>query len=138
MTVEQLAEGMLSLQRKGAHNLNLVTATHQMAAAVEALLLAIPEGFRLPLVHNGSGYERVEVLELLDGIVDIYLPDIKYADPEVARRCSGRSDYVLYNRRALLEMWRQVGAAEGGCSRNCLPGNARAPSRAARRPRRDG
>ena len=109
MGVEELAEGMLTLQRKGAHNLNLVTATHQMAAVVQALLLAIPRGFRLPLVHNGSGYERVEVLELLDGIVDIYLPDIKYADPKVAQRCSGRSDYVAYNRRALLEMWRQVG-----------------------------
>jgi putative pyruvate formate lyase activating enzyme len=112
MGVEELAEGMLTLQRKGAHNLNLVTATHQMAAVVQALVLAIPRGFRLPLVHNGSGYERVEVLELLEGIVDIYLPDIKYADPKTAQRCSGRSDYVAYNRRALLEMWRQVGPLE--------------------------
>jgi putative pyruvate formate lyase activating enzyme len=86
-----------------------VTATHQMPAVVQALLLAIPRGFRLPLVHNSSGYERVEVLELLGGIVDIYLSDIKYADSKIAQRCSGRSDYVVHNRRALLEMWRQVG-----------------------------
>jgi len=109
LTVAQLAEEMLALQRKGAHNLNLVTPTHQMAAVLQALLLAVPEGFRLPIVHNGSGYERLEVLQLLEGIVDVYLPDVKYADPEPARRCSGRSDYVAHNRRALLEMWRQVG-----------------------------
>ncbi len=64
LSVEELAEGMLDLQRKGAHNLNLVTATHQMAAVVEALLRAIPRGFRLPLVHNTSGYERVEILRV--------------------------------------------------------------------------
>jgi putative pyruvate formate lyase activating enzyme len=63
----------------------------------------------VPLVHNTSGYERIEVLRLLDGIVDIYLPDIKYADPEVAGRCSRRTDYVAFNRAALVEMWRQVG-----------------------------
>lgn len=100
---------MLSLQKKGAHNINLVTATHQMAAVVEALLWAIPRGLRVPLVHNTSGYERIEVLRLLEGIVDIYLPDIKYADPEVAGRCSRRTDYVAFNRTALVEMWRQVG-----------------------------
>ena len=109
LSVEELARGMLSLQKKGAHNINLVTATHQMAAVVEALLWAIPRGLRVPLVHNTSGYERIEVLRLLDGIVDIYLPDIKYADPEVAGRCSRRTDYVAFNRTALVEMWRQVG-----------------------------
>ncbi len=115
---------MLSLQRKGAHNINLVTATHQMAVVVAALLLAIPQGLRLPLVHNTSGYERTEILQLLEGIVDIYLPDIKYADPAVAERCSRRSDYVAFNRRALLEMWRQVGPlkvdAEGIAYRGML------------------
>ncbi len=112
MTVEELAKAMLGLQRKGAHNINLVTATHQMPAVVEALLLAIPQGFTLPLVHNTSGYERSEVLKLIDGIVDVYLPDIKYADPATARRYSGSADYVEFNRRALLEMWRQVGPLE--------------------------
>jgi putative pyruvate formate lyase activating enzyme len=109
MSVEELAKKMLTLQRKGAHNINLVTGTHQMAAVVKALLLAVRQGFSLPVVHNTSGYERVEILRLLEGIVDIYLPDIKYADSEVAQRCSSRADYVECNRLALLEMWRQVG-----------------------------
>jgi putative pyruvate formate lyase activating enzyme len=109
VSAEELAQEMLNLQRQGAHNINLVTATHQMAAVVEALLLAIPQGLRLPLIYNTSGYERVEILQIFEGIVDIYLPDIKYADPGAARRCSGRSDYVAFNRPALLEMWRQVG-----------------------------
>lgn len=109
MEVKDLAEGMADLQRRGAHNLNLVTSTHQMAAVVEALVLAASRGFRLPVVYNTSGYEHLETLRLLDGIVDIYLPDIKYADPEAARKYSGRADYVIHNRAALVEMWRQVG-----------------------------
>jgi len=114
MSAEKLAQEMLALQWKGAHNINLVTASHQMAAVVEALCLAITCGFRLPLVYNTSGYDRVEILRLLEGIVDIYLPDIKYADPEVAQRCSNRADYVECNRLALLEMWRQVGPLKVG------------------------
>jgi putative pyruvate formate lyase activating enzyme len=109
LAIEDLGQKMLALQKKGAHNINLVTGTHQMPAVVAALLAIIPAGFRLPLVHNTSGYERVEVLRLLEGIVDIYIPDIKYADPAAAERCSRRSDYVAFNRPALLEMWRQVG-----------------------------
>lgn len=109
MGIEELAAGMLSLQKKGAHNINLVTPTHQMAAVARALLVAIPRGLRLPIVYNSSGYESVEILRLLEGIVDIFLPDIKYSDAEAALFCSGRSDYVDHNRPALLEMWRQVG-----------------------------
>ncbi len=109
LSVEELGRKMLELQGKGAHNLNLVTATQQMPYVVEALLHAVPRGLSLPLVHNTGGYERVEVLRLLDGIVDIYLPDIKYDDPRAAAFCSGRKDYVGVNRHALLEMWRQVG-----------------------------
>lgn len=109
MEVEELAQGMLDLQRKGVHNINLVTATHQMHGVVAALVLAVEKGFRLPLVYNGSGYEDLETLRILDGIVDIYLPDMKYSDGALARRFSGRSDYVVHNRRALLEMWHQVG-----------------------------
>lgn len=109
LTTEELAEEMLALQRKGAHNINLVTATHQMPAVVEALLIAVPKGLSIPLIHNGSGYERIEILRLFDGIVDIYLPDIKYAESDVAQRLSGRADYVRHNRAALVEMWRQRG-----------------------------
>jgi len=109
LTVEELAEGMLRLQRKGAHNINLVTATHQMPAFLKALELAVPLGLRLPIVYNTSGYERVETLRLLEDLVDVYLPDIKYDAPLIAERLSGRADYVESNRAALREMWRQTG-----------------------------
>jgi putative pyruvate formate lyase activating enzyme len=110
MSVEDLASGMLRLQKRGAHNINLVSSTHQMAAVVKALLLAVPGGLRIPLVYNTSGYEALDTLKLLDGIIDIYLPDIKYSDSRIAQRYSGAADYVEINRQALLEMWRQTGA----------------------------
>lgn len=109
ISAEDLAKGMLGLQRRGAHNLNLVTAAHQMAAVVQALYIACGAGLHLPIVYNSSGYESLTLLELLDGIVDIYLPDIKYATAAAAEFCSLREDYVQYNRPALCEMWRQVG-----------------------------
>ena len=108
-SVEQLASGMLELQKKGAHNINLVTSTHQMAAVVRALLSAVRRGLRIPLVYNSSGYESVDTLRLLDGIIDVYLPDIKYSNPQTAQKYSGAADYVSCNRPALVEMWRQVG-----------------------------
>ncbi len=109
ISTEELAEGMLRLQRRGAHNINLVTATHQVAAVVRALTIAVPRGLCIPLVYNSSGYESLRTLEVLDGIIDIYLPDIKYSDPKTAQRYSGAVDYVEQNRAALLEMWRQAG-----------------------------
>ncbi len=109
MSVEELASGMLELQNKGAHNINLVTPTHQVAAIVHALLRAAHRGLRIPIVYNSSGYESVETLRLLDGIIDIYLPDIKYSDPAIAEKYSGAADYVNCNREALVEMWRQAG-----------------------------
>jgi len=109
LSIDELALGMVKLQKRGAHNINLVTPTHQSAVFVQALLKAVPMGLRLPIVYNTSGYEKVEILRLLDGIVDIYLPDIKYADGGSARFCSRCGDYVERNRAALLEMWRQVG-----------------------------
>jgi putative pyruvate formate lyase activating enzyme len=101
---------MIELQRKGAHNVNLVTATHFVPAMLAALPHAIRRGFRLPLVYNSSGYERVETLALLDGIVDVWLPDAKYADDAIAQRLSGFRDYVTYNRSTLKEIHRQVGS----------------------------
>ena len=109
MSVDDLASGMLDLQNKGAHNINLVTSTHQMPAVVRALLSAARRGLRIPLVYNSSGYESIETLRLLDGIIDVYLPDIKYADSGVALKYSGAADYVGCNREALVEMWRQTG-----------------------------
>lgn len=112
VSVHDLAEGMLRLQQRGAHNINLVTATHQLPAVVGALCLAVPRGLHVPIVYNTSGYERVKILRLLEGVVDIYLPDIKYDDAAAAQFCSGRDDYVHYSRSALVEMWRQVGALQ--------------------------
>jgi len=109
MSIEDLADAMLNLQKKGAHNINLVTSTHQMASFVHALAIAAGRGLEIPIVYNSSGYESVETLRMLEGIVDIYLPDVKYSDPQTAEKLSGAGDYVEHNRRALLEMWRQVG-----------------------------
>lgn len=108
---ERLAQMMLTLQRWGCHNINLVTPTHYVPQILAALEIAAARGLRIPLVYNTSGYDRVETLRLLDGVVDIYLPDAKYADDATARRLSGFVDYVSHNRAALLEMARQVGAA---------------------------
>ena len=110
VSVERLAAMMLELQHKGAHNINFVTPTHFMPQILSALPIAIEGGLRLPLVYNTSGYERVEALRLLEGVVDIWLPDSKYADNRTARRLSGFKDYVGNNRAALREICRQVGA----------------------------
>jgi putative pyruvate formate lyase activating enzyme len=109
VSVEQLAAMMLELQRKGAHNINLVTPTHFLPAILAALPTAIRGGLRLPLVYNTSGYERVEALQLLEDVVEIWLPDAKYADDAIAQRLSGFRDYVQHNRAALREIYRQVG-----------------------------
>jgi len=109
VTVQRLAEMMLELQERGCHNINWVTPTHYVPQAIAALGIAIEHGFRLPMVYNTSGYDAVETLRLLDGIVDIYLPDAKYADDDTAQRLSGFRGYVAANRAALREMYRQVG-----------------------------
>jgi putative pyruvate formate lyase activating enzyme len=108
--IERLAEMMLELQRKGAHNINFVTPTHFMPHILAALPHAIEGGLHLPLVYNTSGYERVEMLQLLEGVVDLWLPDAKYSDSAVAARRSGFRDYVKHNRAGLREIYRQVGA----------------------------
>lgn len=100
---------MLDLQQRGAVNINLVTGSHYLPQILEALPIAIEGGLRLPLVHNCSGYESWESLQLLDGIVDIYLPDAKYGEVGLAVLYSKAPDYVEVNRAALKEMYRQVG-----------------------------
>ncbi|HEC23616.1 MAG TPA: radical SAM protein [Chloroflexi bacterium] len=109
LSARQIARLMLDLQRKGAANINLVTPAHVAPQILAALLIAVEEGLRLPLVWNSGGYDSPETLALLDGIVDIYLPDMKYSDPSLARRLSGVREYPRVNRRAVLEMHRQVG-----------------------------
>jgi len=105
----QLAQMMLALQAEGCHNINLVTPSHVVPQILEALVLAVEQGLRLPLVYNTGGYDRVETLRLLDGVIDIYMPDIKFLDPELARRWAAAPDYPDVVRSALREMHRQVG-----------------------------
>ena len=107
---KDLAEVMLHLQRIGCHNINVVTPTHVMPNILSATRIALKKGLRLPLVYNTSGYERMEILRILDGIVDIYMPDMKYMDPEKAEKySSGASDYPEVTKKAIIEMHRQVG-----------------------------
>jgi putative pyruvate formate lyase activating enzyme len=107
--LRQLAQVMLSLQDRECHNINLVTPTHQLPGIVAALALAVPLGLRLPIVYNCGGYESVDALRLLDGIVDIYMPDMKYGNNASGLKLSGVPDYWDRSRAAILEMHRQVG-----------------------------
>jgi len=109
ITQEELADTMLSLQKLGCHNINLVTPTHFVPQWVCALSIAIGKGLNIPIVYNCGGYENIETLKLLDGIVDIYMPDAKYADAEVSQKYSKAKDYPQVMKKALLEMHRQVG-----------------------------
>jgi putative pyruvate formate lyase activating enzyme len=106
---EKLAAMMLSLQEQGCHNLNLVTPEHVVPQILEALLLAVESGLRLPLVYNTSAYDSLDSLALMDGVVDIYMPDFKFWDPENARRYAKAPDYPEAAQRAIKEMHRQVG-----------------------------
>lgn len=107
VTPEELSQIFFSLVEQGAHNINLVTPTHFVPKIREALLI---RKLPVPVVYNTSGYERVETLGLLEGLVDIYLPDYKYDDPQLARELSRAEDYPLVAREAIREMVRQVGA----------------------------
>jgi len=109
---ERLAEMMLNLQKRGAHNINLVTPSHVVPQFLAGLVIAARQGLRLPIVYNSSGYEGMESLRLLDGVVDIYMPDIKYSERDSADRCSCAPDYWDAVRPAIKEMYRQAGAFE--------------------------
>jgi len=105
----ELARMFLHIQSLGCHNLNLVTPTHVTAQILQALVLAVEQGLVLPIVYNCGGYESVETLRLLDGVVDIYMPDLKFTDEEPARRFCQAADYPRVVRAAVTEMHRQVG-----------------------------
>lgn len=109
MTIRQLAQVMIYLQEQGCHNINLVTPTHYAPQIVAALPFAIELGLELPLVYNCGGYESLAVIELLDGIVDIYMPDIKFFSPQFAEKYAHAKNYFEVATRVLLEMQRQVG-----------------------------
>lgn len=111
VTHERLAEMMLELQAKGCHNIGFVSPTHFAPQMARAILIAAENGLNLPIVYNTNAYDSVEVLKLLDGIVDIYLPDLKYADASAGFEFSKVRDYPKYSRAALKEMFRQTGDA---------------------------
>ncbi|MHC4169609.1 MAG: radical SAM protein, partial [Planctomycetota bacterium] len=109
VTVEQLAQSMLTLQTSGCVNVNFVTPSHVAAAIAAAIELARDNGLTVPAVYNTGGYDSVETLRLLEGFVDIYMPDMKYADADVAEELSAARDYPAVNFAAVKEMHRQVG-----------------------------
>ncbi len=108
-TPRQLADQMLHLQNQGCHNINLVSPSHVIAPILAAVALAADDGLRLPLVYNSGGYDSPSGLALLDGVVDIYMPDVKWGEGGPAHRYSGARDYPIVNRDTLREMHRQVG-----------------------------
>lgn len=105
----ELADIFIELQGTGAHNINWVSPGHVVPQAVEALEIAVKRGLSIPVVYNSNGYDSLETLRLLDGIVDIYMPDLKYADNKSAKDLSDALGYVENSRAAIDEMWRQVG-----------------------------
>lgn len=109
VSTEELSSMMTGLARRGCHNINFVTPTHQVPQIVEALPKAIENGLEVPLVYNCGGYESVDTIKLLDGIFDIYMPDIKYGDSELARKYSKAPGYFEIAKAAVREMHRQVG-----------------------------
>lgn len=109
LTPSQLAQKMLRLQKAGAHNINFVTPTQFAPQIMTTLLIAYRKGLTIPIVYNCGGYESLDMLRLWDGIVDIYMPDMKYSDPKMAERYSSAADYPERNRDAIKEMHRHVG-----------------------------
>ncbi|MEM5782443.1 MAG: radical SAM protein [Candidatus Aenigmatarchaeota archaeon] len=109
ITFEELADIMLYLQNIGCHNINLVTPTPQIPQILKSLSIAIDKGLKIPLVYNTNSYDSIEVLKLLNGIFDIYLPDVKYADDYIAYRYSNAKNYFEIMKKAIKEMYKQVG-----------------------------
>ncbi|MDF2590162.1 MAG: pyruvate formate lyase activator [Anaerocolumna sp.] len=112
ITVNRLSEIFLELQAKEANNINLVTPSHYVPQIVDAIIQAKEKGLHIPIVYNCSSYEKVETLKLLDGLIDIYLPDFKYMEDEIAIKYSNAKDYANYAKDAIAEMVRQTGEAQ--------------------------
>jgi putative pyruvate formate lyase activating enzyme len=106
---QEIAAMMLELQAAGCHNINLVSPSHVVPQIMAAVLIAAQAGMRLPLVYNTGGYDSLQTLALLDGVVDIYMPDMKYASPQIARQYSKIPNYPQVNQAGVREMYRQVG-----------------------------
>ena len=109
VTTSELAGMMLSLEKRGCHNINLVSPTHYLPQILSALEEALEAGLSVPIVYNTSGYELKESIAAIDGVIDIYLPDMRYSDNVMAKKYSDAPDYVQRNRDSILEMYKQVG-----------------------------
>lgn len=109
ITIEALARIMLRLQHESCHNINLVSPTHFVAQIIMALDIALSEGLNIPIVYNTGGYDLPSTIKLLDGIIDIYMPDMRYSDDLNAKKYSDAANYTAYNRDSVMEMHRQVG-----------------------------
>ncbi|MEJ6949774.1 radical SAM protein [Natronospora cellulosivora (SeqCode)] len=122
VTVKELGKILIDLQNKGCHNINFVTASHMIHAVLASILEACKEGLKIPIVYNTGAYDDIEALKLLDGVVDIYLPDIKYSDENIALKYSKISNYIEIVKKAVKEMHRQVGdlKIEGGIAKKGL------------------
>ncbi len=131
---EKVADYMIHLQKSGCHNINFVTPTHFTPQLVKAIEIAVPKGLHLPIVWNCGGYENVETIELLDGIIDIYMPDMKYGSASSAKKFSGAPDYFERCKESVKEMHRQVGdliVEEGVAKRGLLIRHLVLPNNAA-------
>lgn len=109
ISIEKIASIMLDLQSTGCHNINLVSPTHFVPQILKALEIALKEGLYIPIVYNTSGYDSLDMIKILDGIIDIYLPDMRYSDNRMAKTYSDAPDYVEHNKAAVKEMQRQAG-----------------------------
>lgn len=109
ISTDELASLMLALQKQGCHNVNLVTPTHQIHAITQALVSAVEGGLRVPIVYNTGGYDSADVIRLLDGIVDIYMPDLKFSGPDTAQELADAGDYPQVVKGAVIQMHAQVG-----------------------------
>lgn len=107
--IEKVASMMIGLEKRGAHNINFVTPTHYVPQLMAAMLIAYKSGLTIPTVYNSSGYDSIETLKLLDGVINIYMPDMRYADPIHSAKYSDAANYPEINRIAIKEMHRQVG-----------------------------
>ena len=122
LTPKELASVMMDLEKKGCHNINLVTPTHLTPQIVEALSCAYEEGLTVPIVYNTGGYDSLEVIKLLDGVMDVYMPDMRYSKDEAALKYSDAPGYASNNRLLIKEMYRQVGSlkVEGAIAKTGL------------------
>ncbi len=122
ITIEELAHIFIKQQNKGVHNINLVTPTMYVYQIIEAIKIARKKGLNIPIIYNSNGYENVETIKKLNGYIDVYLPDLKYYDDELGLRYSGIKDYFNYSTKAILEMYKQVGAPEFDEDGNIIKG----------------